>query len=470
VGRVNTTLQFLTHRLEWPVCRVRREAAFELARLIREGMNGAADALLGWIHARDLESEVAIGISIIHAFDLGQLIPIKDVIAAVRAPSFLSDLLLQATYINAPDLSSHYGFERSYERPNTDNRSYFERNQGQLIGLRFKLRLSKLKRASGFPFFDRWFVEWAALQARYGAPFSGRPHYIWADAPREDTANVQVRQTEVFISAYLRTLAYAVAEWGMPASRAVNASLEALPFCQGLATVRPIDRPKWSFASLKISRANGVRTAAEKAWRSAERSTPAGQKVLALLTTDHDELGILRLTLRRVLVPAVAGDRPPPGTDLESAPRAVVDAPLAMTGPLVTGVDRDLPGGRFLSANILPYSVPRMHTDFVPVGIELAHPDIFSDVPLVVATSDSLMLETRGMPVSEWRHWYADWKPTYPNAIAGYAGYLSTINARELAKVARQSGLVLTTVCQADYGVRKYGYEAASFETERFWI
>ena len=466
---MKTSLRYLTHRLEWPLCRVRREAAYEIARLVREGVDGAADAILEWISERGLESEASIGISVIHAFELAPHIALNDVIAAIRAPSFLSDWLLQATYAEAPSQSASYGYEPS-DDPVGRHRDYFDRNQGQLIALRFRSRLEHLEEFSGLPFYERWFEEWSALQDSVGAPFSGRPNYIWATGAREDMANVQVRQTEVYVSAYLRTLAYASAQWGLPKDRAFNASLEALPFSQGLASVRPIHRPKWSFDSLKLHRAGGVRPAAEKAWRGADRSTSAGQTSLALRTVDHDELSILRLTIRRVLVPEVGGEQPPPSADLRSTPWAMVEAPLSTTGPLGTIFIPRQTSATFLSVHVRPFSFPRLHADILPEGIELANPGLFGETPMVLGTSDSLQLEVGGKPISEWRHWYADWEPTYPREIDDYAGYLTTIDARTLARVTRQSGLVIQTICQADYGVRKYGYDAATFETEQFWL
>lgn len=465
---MKTSLRFLTHRLEWPLCRVRREAAYELARLVREGVDGAAEALLAWISERELESEAAIGVSIIHAFELGPHIPVGDVVHAVRAPSFLSQALIEATYPGAPQPAAPFGYEPA-KAPPVNHRDYFDRNQGQLVALRFRSHLRALTVASGRPFYERWTQEWSALQDRLNVPFSGRPDYVWASGAREDMASVQVRQTEVYISAYLRTLAYAVAKWGMPAERAVDASFEALPFSHGLALVRPMNRPKWSFDSLKLYRSRGVRKAADMAWRGAERMTLTGQKPLVLCTVDHDELNILRFTMRSVLVPASAAAAPPPAKRWRE-PSATVGTSMGMLGPLKMGGRRCQPDVTFLSVRVGPANFPRLQIENIISGIELANPELFGDAPIVAATSESLALEISGQQMSEWRHWYADWEPTRPKEIADYAGYITTIDARKLAKIVRQSGLVLKTVCQVDHGIRRYGYDAATFETEQFWL
>ena len=79
-------LLMLLERLLWPVPRIRWEAARSLARLIREEDREAANGLLNWISARQLESEAILGLGIIDAFDLGAYFEFADVAKAVQAP------------------------------------------------------------------------------------------------------------------------------------------------------------------------------------------------------------------------------------------------------------------------------------------------------------------------------------------------------------------------------------------------
>lgn len=464
-------MQLLALRLEWPASRVRWEAANELARLISQGVAGAADALLWWISTRELESEAALGVSIIHAFELGPHFNLGAVIAAVRAPSLLSDQLLRASFPEATIPGSTYDYATTSSPFDADNKSFFDRNIGQLIARRFDSRLRSLQKRTSLPFLLRWFAEWNWLQNHYDAPFSGRPDYIWAGGPRDNTSNVQVRQTEAYVSAYLRTLAFAVDEWGMPVDAAEAIALEALPLCRGLAGLRPIERPKWSFGSLKQRKAGDAHGVAKSVWASAARSIESGQSLLALRTTDHAEEAFLQLTLRRVHCDPAERMAPPQDAQSEKLPWSEVEDALgAMSGPLAVTFDHDPPGGAFLSTTIQPSMFPRLQTEFFPTDIELAHPKLFDEAVITRASADSLDLLAGCDVVSRWRYWYADWEPTHPSEISAYWGHLTTIDRRRLTNFARRSRATFGVICHAVYGRRKYTYDEAEVERETFWL
>lgn len=464
---MSAAFQLLTHRLEWPVTRVRCEAAYQLAQAISKGTPSASEALLSWTAGRQLESESAIGVSILDAFNLAPHFDADTVVAAVRAPSYLSDLLIRRNYPGAKKLFPfRYGYAPDGATINPDHRAYFDRNIGQIIARRYQSWLGRLQQLSGQPFLQRWFEEWAWLQQSLDAPFSGRPDYVWADSPRENTSTVQVRQTELYVSAYLRTLAYAAAEWEMPASFADDAALEALPFNRGLAGVRPTRRPRWAFKTLKARTKSGLHTAAGDAWRSAEHATEAGQKVLALQMADHSETEFLSLRFRRVLsspsIPTEAFNR---------VPWAIVKDDFGgMTGPLESPDSDEREATNFLSAYVLPARFSRFLTDLVPDCAELAHPRLFGEPVSVAADDGSLVLMAGGRPVSRWVHWYADWQPTHPAEIRRLGGALTTIKSHVLASAVLKSGVAPMVYCQAIYGQRKYVYEKANVEHETFWL
>jgi hypothetical protein len=472
VGGVSAAFQLLTHRLEWPVARVRCEAAYQLADAILEGAPGASDALLAWTAGRQLESEAVIGVSILDAFNLGPQLDGDAVIAAVRMPSYLSDLLIRRNYPTAKNLFPfRYGYARGGGTTDPDLRAYFDRNIGQVIARRYQSRLLDLEQRGGRPFVYRWFEEWAWLQQTLDAPFSGRPDYVWGGGPRENSANVQVRQTELYVSAYLRTLAYAVAEWRMPASFAEDAALEALPLSRGLAGVRPVTRPSWAFTTLKTRAKRGLHAAAADAWRKAEHAADPGQKLLALRTTDHSETEFLAFSFRRVLLPPALALPPKPGAEFDRVPWAMVeDHTAGMAGPLEPLDSHKPEASNFLSAYVQPARFPRFLTDFFPHGVELAHPRLFNDSVAIEADSRGLILVAGGRPESRWVHWYADWKPTHPPTISRLGGGLTTIQSRVLTLAVRKSGMVPMIYCQAIYGQRQHAYEEAKVERETFWL
>ena len=99
-------LSMLLERLLSPIPRVRWEAGRSLAWLIRRGESEAGRALVDWIRARCLESEVLLGLGVIDAFRLGPHFDVADVSAAVRAPSLLSDHTLRRNFRGVSNLTA----------------------------------------------------------------------------------------------------------------------------------------------------------------------------------------------------------------------------------------------------------------------------------------------------------------------------------------------------------------------------
>ena len=160
-------LQMLLERLLWPVPRVRWEAGRSLARLIREGDEEAARGLINWISARQLESEVILGLGVIDAFDLGAYFEFADVSEAVRVPSHLSDWLLKQNFTDASGLSS-FRYAVSPSEPATLSQhedAWFDRYRRWAVPPIFSLVLARLEQETAFPFRRRWEHDWRWLQA-----------------------------------------------------------------------------------------------------------------------------------------------------------------------------------------------------------------------------------------------------------------------------------------------------------------
>ncbi len=150
----NPILQMLLERLLWPVPRVRWEVARSLARLIREGDREAASGLLNWISARQLESEVILGLGIIDAFDLGAYFEFADVHKAIQAPSHLSDYLLKKNFANASGLSP-FRYAISPPEPATlpqHEEAWFDRCRKWAVPPIFSGELTRLQESTDFPF------------------------------------------------------------------------------------------------------------------------------------------------------------------------------------------------------------------------------------------------------------------------------------------------------------------------------
>ena len=242
----NPILQMLLERLLWPVPRVRWEVARSLARLIREKDGEAAKGLLNWISARQLESEAVLGLSIIDAFDLGTYFKFADVSQAVRAPSHLSDYLLKRNFTNASDLSP-FRYAISPPEPTTlpqHEEAWFDRHCKSAVPPIFSSTLTRLQTSTGFPFRKRWEHDWRWLQATHTRPEAKYPRFF-SDGDRDRAGQFDFGQRELYVSAYLRTLAFA-ARQGLPHDIAEHYAMIALAMNPGLADLEPINRPNWA--------------------------------------------------------------------------------------------------------------------------------------------------------------------------------------------------------------------------------
>jgi hypothetical protein len=202
------------------------EAARALAELIKTGDRNAADRLLVWINEKKFESEVILGLNIIEAFNLGAFFEFDEVRNSVKAASHLSDWLMKANFAQADRLFPFryaYAPPKKAELPEAVRRSFSAFNG---VPQMFHSRLSHLEDQSGLPFCKRWQHEWEWLQASEFRS-QGHPSYF-LQGNRETTGQFDFADRETYVSAYLRTLSYAAAEWGLPHSIAEQHSRAAL--------------------------------------------------------------------------------------------------------------------------------------------------------------------------------------------------------------------------------------------------
>jgi hypothetical protein len=270
------SLALLVERLHWPVPRVRWEAARQLANLIREGDQNARGYLLNWNKARKLESDTLMLPSIVHGFALQKHFAFDEIHRAIAAPSVLSDALVAGLY---PEQASRlFSFRLGYSKgawAKPSENDLFEDGLGKLVPPIFRSLLAGHERTSQLPFLRQWQGEWDALQAAYSEAYSSYPDYFFRGG-RGQTASLDVRQRAVYVSAYLRTLSWAVLEAGMPQALALDSAQIALPFNRGLSDFEGSPRPDWSKDLLDRYEKLGPRALARDLWRDAAASLQNG--------------------------------------------------------------------------------------------------------------------------------------------------------------------------------------------------
>ena len=359
-------LLMLLERLLWPVPRVRWEAGRSLARLIREGDREATRGLLNWISTRQLESEAVLGLGVIDAFDLGAYFEFADVSKVVQAPSHLSDWILKRNFTDTSGLSPiRYAISPSEPATLPQHQdAWFERYRKWAVPPMFSLVLTQLQESTGLPFLKRWEHDWRWLQTTDPRPAAEYPHFF-SGGDRGRVGQFDHGQREIYISAYLRMLAYAAIHGRMPHDLAEHYAMLALTMNRGLADLEPVDRPDWARNFLPCEDGS-MKELAQKLWASAEAATKPGEVLIALRVVDLDTKGFVEFDLTMTIGPSgftagpanaeeldtlVANERPGEMAGLVGRETGI--NPLFVELPGTTACHRERHNGRFIVARFL---------------------------------------------------------------------------------------------------------------------
>ncbi|MFN4297257.1 MAG: hypothetical protein ACK4FB_10485 [Brevundimonas sp.] len=460
----------LTERLLWPVPRVRWEAARGLARLIRAGDQVAREALLVWISRRDLESEVMLGLGVIDGFDLCGAFSFDEVSRAVKAPSFLSDLLLARNFADAERLFPfRYALSPDAPAPISDEvAAWFERYWHAAVPPVFRRTLERLEEESGWPFLKQWKHDWCWLQSTHPRPVPDRPYYFF-DHDREGVGQIDLGQRELYISAYLRTLAHAALRGPLPNDVAEGHALHALTLTPGLATLRSVPAPEWATGRPQgIEVEEDVRAEALRLWSAARSDLAVDEVPLHLTVTRRsaDEWLELELSLAvgrpgfrgtgikpMILKPAIIGGETGEFVRLFAQQVRPQDIPLDPPLILVQEIHPAWPG--------------RFHSDIL-AGMSLASPVLFG--PAVLDSHEDVVRLRLGLDnVSTWRHWYDGWSPGQPADLRSPINSLTGAKAANIEALVKGSGGELGVWVSARHGIRKQSYSDYIVQDATFW-
>ncbi len=461
--------RILMERLLWPVPRVRWEAARGIARLIRQADKDAAEALLTWISSRKLESEAVLGLDVIEAFDLGSYFDFVELSGAVQAPSHLSNLILRHNFSDARDLSP-FRFAVSPEESATlplEAESWFERYRKWAVPPVFSIQLEELERKTGFSFLARWRHEWRWLQSVHKSPPAEYPQYFSA-GDRARRGQVDHMQREIYVSAFLRTLAYATMRGTLTCAEAEHLSLCALPFTRGLGDLEPVERPVWTY-DLAPRASESAKDLAACLWSSATEACETDETPIALRTFEVSKDGFIEFDIKLVIEPRTHDfiDR----TKVKEFSRYVqyhdngrFESQLGQH-PIVNfgAINRQIS----LAELFLPESVGRAHIG-IASSIRLASPRIFGVSPTIACRESEIRLETTDQVLSRWVHWYADWEPfTFPE-LGPNVCWLASVSQSHLEQIQRNFTIRLTRRTMIRRGTRSSGYGQCKVESDVF--
>ncbi len=246
-------LRWLATRLNWPSLLVRERACTALAQLLVDPIYGEVTRvfLARWIREQSLESAACNGLLVLVRAQMEQPDVVSSLIAEVAGSfsqhSLLSWLLFKDMLTNdvvlSPTILRHADDAPSdWQIP-----SFFERHVRSFLPPIYMYWADRLERNVHVRFIDHWSYEWQLLVNQMAITPSAKPLDFWIgrSTDKERYAGADLRLSDVYRTAYLRTLAWAINRQKISESDALWLAAQTCPVDLELWKIHPQTSPQW---------------------------------------------------------------------------------------------------------------------------------------------------------------------------------------------------------------------------------
>lgn len=236
-------------RLRLPIPMAKFQIVHAAARSLRDTETSEAtwNALLNWVAALDLESELLEALCILVCARGSTTLNIGALRSVIRCPSILSDVFISEAF-DTPILVNSWINSHSGEAPHLYRADELavDLSKGYIVPPILGTRIKKLEDSTHKPFFKQWVYEFDRLQTMLGSPSDGHFSYFSGDERDRSVGQFIARKGHFGRSAYLRTLALAVDLWGVPEEIARSEAMHATPADFSFLKIAPSDPPEWA--------------------------------------------------------------------------------------------------------------------------------------------------------------------------------------------------------------------------------
>lgn len=465
---METSLGMLLERLRWPLPRIRREAARALSILVRDEAHGVLDSLIEWIADCELESECLLGLGVVYAFELGDVCPEDRVRKALARPSLVSDWMMRRIYYTI-DRSAPFRYTVSIPHAahlNSDDAQLFDQYKTVAVPPTFLHALESLQQKHDFPFVDRWHHDWAWICRTHGVQKPQIGFFLGTGPGRGGTYQLQLSET--LVSAYLRTLAYAIHVGRLRTDDAESYSMLALPMNRGLSRLQPVQQPGWSRNLLRRWRDAG-KGLIKDLWDQSEQSTPTGEVPAALLLAEASSKNFIEINIDVV----IASETQTAAEPVAEYPKfAWLDGETGMMGGRIHLVGPDLATTTrplISSCIVTPENVGRIDTD-IAFNVKLACIGLGSHYGKVLCNEREIKLEVGNDIVSRWYFWYTGWEPSMSQKQSTELSSITTIQWSRLRRAIEMSNVSFGLRARIRIGERNHIHEDYRVDDAYFWL
>ncbi len=470
---------FLFQRLKWPVAMTRWRAAKEIRNLLNDPVSRSSttEALLDYLDQCETESEICEILTIIFLTSPGGRPSHLAIALRIHCPSVLADMILERTYGFGGRIG-RWGTAHSGRAPaDFEAGSYFEEHKTAHVPPIFANNLTKLERVSGYPFLQQWAYEWKIIRDTLGTHCTRYPHYFdeVLDVRSGIMGQYWQRMREVYLSAYLRTLAYAVSEWDLPQRIAENYCLDIVHGIGGLFDVEPSGRPAWlsdfperfcapgsDFAPLVREL---IQAAREEGMRLVSLNTPVASSVQKfanltlsahLVTTDY-ELPDGAFLYEKMPKLSVADT-----FDLKGPPAEITIEEASTEGKTGDEVD--------VCSSLLPIPFGTWQIDYFGMGLSLPAPYTVPNTEIRCAHESIDCVASDGKIASRTLMWTDNWTPSYPKGGSTRCGTATMIDQDVLAEAMVRLGRKLAFFIRLRIWSREKEYGEYSESERSFFL
>ena len=423
VNSAPLALAFLFQRLKWPIPMSRWRTAKEIRDLLNDPVtrSSATDALLQYLNNCKTESEVCEILTIIFlTLPAGR--PTRAALALrIQCPSILADMILERTLGIGRGIGG-WGQTHSGPAPvDFDGGSYFHKHKAAHVPPSLSRSLRKLERESGKRFLQQWAYEWKVLSDTLGTRFTDYPYYF------DDVLEVRSgiidqywqQMREVYLSAYLRTLAFAVREWHLPQRIAEAYCLNCVYGIAGLFDVEPSTRPAWLANYPEKFCDSGLE------WKPLIRDLlkDAQENRMKLVSLDTPIASSLKKYARlKLSAHLVTTDYEPPDEAVlhEMMPRLMLEDAFELNGqPVDIAICEADNAGRSgkeaaVCNGLFPMPFGAWQGDYFATGVTIPASYAVPGAEIRCTNKSIDLVASGGKVVSRTQIWNDDWTPQYP--------------------------------------------------------
>jgi len=247
----NQKLPLLFSRLTWPSGMVRERACTAIADLLVDSQWAEIvhRHLICWIKEQMLESLVGIGLLIYlraRLLDSNlRISAVEELLSALHRPSVLSWMLineLAPSRVHSPNWTA---LNSGSAPGDFEPAPFFIRYSRNFLPSKYTDLAERIEETRDIPFIRQWAFEWHKILERIGKKPSLGPMDFTGMENSDHYVVIDFELSEVYRSAYLRALAWAIMLGVLSETDAQFLAIIACPIDLGLWRLKPTSRPAW---------------------------------------------------------------------------------------------------------------------------------------------------------------------------------------------------------------------------------